>query len=136
MTSTDPWDDFEPTSDGQFVRFDTPGQTIVGTIVRRESGTNFDGDPVPQLVLDTDDGTQIVTGSTVNLRQQMLAHRDDLIPGARIRLTYTGVGVAKPGKAAPKLFTLEVKAGDPPAPAKKAKAAPAPAAPAADPDDF
>lgn len=114
MTTTDPWDDLEPRSEGSFFKFDQPGDTIVGTIVRREKGTKFDKvTPCPQLVIDTDSGEQIVTCSQTNLETQALLKKAELVPGARVRITFTGVGQAKPGQAPPKLFTIETKGGEP-----------------------
>jgi hypothetical protein len=131
MTEQDPWYDFTPRGDGTFVKFDTPGQSVVGTIVRRERGTKFDNvTPCPQLVIATDDGTeQIVCGSLDVLENQMLAKRDELVPGARVKITFTGVGKARPGFNPPKLFEVNVK---------PASTAPAPAAAAAavSADDF
>jgi hypothetical protein len=134
MTEQDPWYDFTPRGDGTFVKFETPGQSVVGTIVRRERGTKFDNvTPCPQLVIATDDGQeQIVSGSQVNLETQMLIHRDELVPGARVKITFTGVGTAKPGQAPPKLFEVNVKPGA----STTATPAATPAAPAVSADDF
>lgn len=133
----DPWDEFS-SAGSTFQSWTTPGDQLVGTIVSRGRGTDANGQPCPQLVVRRDDDTVVtVNAGQKNLQAQMISHRDELQPGARVRIKFTGVGQAKPGQSPPKLFDIDVKAAA--KPAGKAKKEPV-TVPAAEPetsvDDF
>lgn len=86
------------------------GDQVVGTIKIIREAKDYNGNPVPELVLeDGNGGSLIVQASQVMLLAELVAAAP--AEGDRIRITYTGNGEAKPGRTAPKLFTVEVKAG-------------------------
>lgn len=87
-----------------------PGDQVVGTIKIIREGKDYNGNPVPELVLeDGNGGSLIVQASQVMLIAELAAAAP--AEGDRIRITYTGNGEAKSGRNAPKLFTVEVKPG-------------------------
>jgi hypothetical protein len=98
------------TQSGDYARFANPGDQVVGVIKEAREGHDFNGNPCPELVLEQDDGSEItVTAGQVMLKQALAEQRPG--EGDRVRITYSGVGDAKPGKAPAKLFTVEVKPG-------------------------
>lgn len=95
---------------GDYARFDQPGDQVVGIVKEDREGRDFNGNPCPELVLEQDDGSEItVTAGQVMLKRALAEKRPTV--GDKIRITYSGVGDAKPGKAPAKLFTLDVKPG-------------------------
>jgi hypothetical protein len=104
------WDNYTQT--GDWARFDNEGDGIVGVIKTIREGADFNGNPCPELVLETDPetGDEItVTAGQVMLKAALAEQRPE--EGDKIRIVYTGVGEARPGKAPAKLFTVEVKKG-------------------------
>lgn len=98
-------------SDGDFVKFENVGDAVVGIIKEVREGKDFNGAPCPELVLEVgDDGDEkTVTAGQVRLKAELAEKRPAV--GDKVRITYSGVGDSKPGKAPPKLFTVEVKEG-------------------------
>lgn len=95
---------------GDYFKFDDVGDTIVGVIKDVREGRTFNGDPCPELVLETDDGEEkTVTASQVRLKAALAEKRPQV--GDKVRIAYSGVGEASPGKAPPKEFTVDVKEG-------------------------
>lgn len=89
-----------------FMKFEQIGDSIAGDIVAITDGDDFNGNPCPQLTLDTEDGVRKVTCGQKML-QAALAEREPQ-EGDHITITYSGVGEGKPGRAPAKLFTVEV----------------------------
>lgn len=96
---------------GQYARFDNPGDQVVGVIKEDREGSDYNGNPCPELVIEDDDGNEItVTAGQVMLKKALAEQRPGI--GDKIRITYTGKSAdAKPGRAPAKLFTVEVKPG-------------------------
>jgi hypothetical protein len=95
---------------GSFVKFENVGDSVVGIIKQVREGKDFNGNPCPELILEDDDGDErTVTAGQVLLRAALAEKAPQ--PGDKIRITYSGVGEGKPGKAPAKLFTVEVKPG-------------------------
>lgn len=106
-------------------KFTEPGMSIVGLITKIRKA-NFDDGPIPELWIRLDDGTErSVLASQRNLQMKLAEIRP--ASGDRIAIVFTGLGEAKPGKSAPKLFDVQLAQGN--APVSTAPA-PAPAAPA------
>lgn len=98
------------TGGGDYVKFDEVGDQVIGVIKDVREGRTFNNDPCPELVLEDDDGDErIVTAGQVLLKQALAEKRPNV--GDKIRITYSGVGEAQPGKAPPKEFTVDVKEG-------------------------
>lgn len=113
-----------------YKKFETPGDSIVGTIVAAGVG-EYMGNTYPELTIETDEGVTTV----VSCSQAMLKNRiGDLRPqlGTRIAITYTGDGTAKANQHPPKLFDVAVgEAPAPAAPVAPASAVEAPVVPTA-----
>ena len=111
------WDEFKQT--GDWVTFKDVGDTAIGDITAIRAGQDFNGNPCPELVIKMDDGVErTVTASQVMLKSALAEQAPQV--GDRIRIVYSGVGDAKPGKAPAKLFdvALQAKSANPtPAPA-------------------
>jgi hypothetical protein len=92
---------------------ENPGDEIVGTIRIVRDGTDYNKNPVPELVLDDPaGGSVIVTASQVMLKRALIEAAPQ--EGQRVRIIYTGNGEAREGRQAPKLFTVDVKPGEAP----------------------
>lgn len=105
--SADIWDEFS--SSGSWIEFKEVGDKCVGTIKAIRRGTDFNGNPCPELVIDVDgEGDKTLTASQVMLKAELAAIRPHV--GERIAIVYSGIGEAKPGKAPAKLFDVTTKA--------------------------
>lgn len=96
----------EASGESPWFKFREVGDEVTGEVLEVREGATFNGDPVPELVLGTEDGQAIITASQVMLLEAII----DVAPeiGETIRVAYVGNGEAKPGKAAPKLFEVQV----------------------------
>jgi len=99
---------------GDYFKFEEVGDQIVGVVKLVREGRTFNGEPCPELVLETtgEDGSvdeKTVTASQVRLKAALAEKRPQ--EGDKVRITYSHVGEASPGKAPPKEFTVDVKPG-------------------------
>jgi hypothetical protein len=102
------WDQHKQT--GDWITFDNVGDTVIGDIIAIRTGEDFNRNPCPELVIRTDDGAEkTLTAGQVRLKSELAAQAPQV--GDRIRIVYSGVGDAKPGKAPAKLFEVAVKTG-------------------------
>jgi hypothetical protein len=108
MASEDPWADVPS---GDYMKFDTVGARIAGTVVRIGLGTDFNGNPCPQIVLDTDDGEKTVNCGQANLKAQVMLLDPRPKPGDKMRITYSSTTKAAKGDL--KVFTIEHKVSEP-----------------------
>lgn len=99
------------TQSGEYVKFENVGDQVVGTIKSIQEGRDFNGNPCPLLILEVDDeGTEkTLTAGQVMLKAELAEKQPQV--GDRVRITYSGTGEARPGKAPAKLFTVDVKKG-------------------------
>ena len=119
------WDDPELHVSDDYVKFETPGDTITGTITALRIH-RFDDKPVPQIVIRTPEGhDRTVTGGQARLKALLTEKRPDV--GDTITITMTNVEKRAGGKTL-KHFEVEVGKGTGPAPAAAAPAAADPAA--------
>lgn len=119
------WDDPELHVSDDYVKFETPGDTITGTITALRIH-RFDDKPVPQIVIRTPEGhDRTVTGGQARLKALLTEKRPDV--GDTITITMTNVEKRAGGKTL-KHFEVEVGKGTAMAPAAAAPAAPDPAA--------
>ena len=123
MTNTIDWGEFQgSTGDWQKFRFENPGDAISGTLVSIRVATMADGTRMPALEIRDSEGTEwSLLAGAVNLQRALSQHRP--ASGDQVSIVFTGLGEARPGKNAPKLFDVAVKHATTPA----APAAPAPA---------
>lgn len=108
------WDDPELKMNSDFVKFETPGDTIIGSILSIGKHTFPDGKKAPQILLDTDGGERTLTVGQFKLRELFDEQRPAV--GDRIKVTYTEMERLTGGKTL-KHFTLAVSKGAAPKPA-------------------
>ncbi len=125
MTSI--WDDPEVITSGDYIKFETIGDTVTGAIVAVKKHTFDDGKVVPQIILDTDDGERIVTAGQIRLKAALAEKRPGV--GDTLTITLTDVEKRAGGKT---LKHFDVVVG--PASVATPAPAPAPAAPVASAD--
>ena len=89
----------ELTGTGQFVKWDTIGQEVEGTIVMftADGGKDFDQNSCPELTVDTDDGLQTITCAQANIKSKVLSNAAKLLPGAPCKVVYSGIYESKNG---------------------------------------
>ncbi len=121
MSST-VWDDPEIKTGGEFVKFETPGDTVSGTITAVRSHRFDDGKVAPQILIIDDRGEERTITAGQN---QLKAKLVELRPGAgdHIKITFTE-SERRPGGKTLKHFDVEVRRGGTPEPAPSLGAAP------------
>jgi Uma2 family endonuclease len=103
-----PWDDYMQT--GDWITFTNIGDGVVGIIKAIRVGKDFNGNPCPELIIEVDSGEEkTLTAGQVLLKQALAELRPGV--GDKVRIVYSGIGEARPGKAPAKQFTVEVKTG-------------------------
>lgn len=107
--ATDPWADVPS---GDYWKPVKVGDRIAGTIVGVGLGKDFDGQPCPQLVIDTKEGHQTVTCGQANLKAKVMALAPRPKGGDQIAITFSA---EKPtGKGSPlKEFEVVHKVNEP-----------------------
>jgi hypothetical protein len=106
MTTPDPWDEFIA---GDYIKFTNIGDTVEGTLVARQTGTDFDGNPCPQIVLNVGGELKTVSGGSRGLKRALAAEKDALIPGATVKIGYVAdVDSLTKGFAPSKQFRVKV----------------------------
>lgn len=126
--STSVWDDPDLRVGGEFVKFESVGDTIAGTINAIRAHRFDDGSVAPQILLTTDDGEErTVTAGQIRLKAELATQRPE--PGDHVVITHTEVEKRSGGKTL-KHFSVQVTRGGRPAASTTASAAPA-AAPTA-----
>jgi hypothetical protein len=92
---------------GAFVKFAAIGDKVSGTVTAVRKGTDFAGNPCPQLDLATDDGeAQTLTAGQANLKNQVMAQRVDV--GDHFTAVYSSDQTLTGGRTM-KVFTVTVK---------------------------
>lgn len=123
------WDDPDLRVGGEFVKFETVGDTVSGTVNAVRAHRFDDGSVAPQVLLTTDDGEErTVTAGQVRLKAELAAQRPE--PGDHVVITHTDVEKRSGGKTL-KHFSVQVTRGGRPAAATTAAPTPVAAAPAA-----
>ena len=109
MSETFDYDNY-PIS-GDYVRFENPGDQVVGTIKELREGADFNKIPCVEAVLEVnkDGDEQTLTAGQAMLRRLFDEQRPQV--GQKIRVTYTGDETTPKGSTM-KVFTLEVKEGE------------------------
>jgi hypothetical protein len=105
------WDDPTIRPAGDYVKFDEPGDAIVGEILAVAVHTFEDGKRAPKLVIRTDDGDErTLTAGQMQLSAKLAEQRPEV--GDRIAVTYIGSEKRAGGKTLKK-FDVVVKRGAP-----------------------
>ena len=114
------WEEF--TNNGDFVSFKEVGDSVVGVIKSIRTGKDFNGNPCPELILEVDGEERTVTAGQVLLKAALAEKAPQV--GDKVRIVYSGIGDAKPGKAPAKQFTVDVKVAEKARPAAAANTDP------------
>lgn len=120
------WDDKDISSTGDYVRFETVGDGVEGTIVNLERHTFTDDETgekrvSPKLTIACTDGTEkILTAGQVRLRLKLVELRPDV--GDYLKVTMTEL--EKRGKKTLKHFDVTHRPGNGTVPSAPAKASP------------
>lgn len=108
MTAASVWDDpsIAP-AEGDYIKFDKPGDTVTGTITSIGTHSWGDGKVSPQLTLQTDAGTRTWTVGQVNAVRQLTSLRPAV--GWTITATLTEIA-PRPGGKSLKVFQIDAAA--------------------------
>jgi hypothetical protein len=103
------WDDPALASGGDYVKFDNPGDGVVGDVLNVGLHTWADGSVCPKLTIRTDDGNDVtLTAGQVRLQSALREQRPEA--GDRIKVTFTEVE-KRPGGKTMKHFDVQVAKG-------------------------
>lgn len=95
--STSIWDDPEVKSGGEFVKFETVGEEVSGTITAIKAHRFDDGKVAPQILLVTDDGEdRTMTAGQVKLKNALVEQRPEV--GDHIKVKFTSIEKRAAGK--------------------------------------
>lgn len=106
------WEDKElldSLSGGAFFKFETPGDSIQGTITEQDLKRWPDGKLDPQLTINTEQGSMVVTAGQAQLKRKLAGIAPE--PGDWIAIEYVGEKSIAGGKAA-KQFEVTCKKAD------------------------
>lgn len=117
MPELDVWADPDFAIGGEYVKFDTPGDTVTGKVIAVRKHVWDDGTVSPQLLLDVDGEEKTVTAGQVRLKAALAEKRPQ--PGQTVTITYEREEKRAGGKT---LKHFDVQVGTPVA---KPAAAPA-----------
>ena len=108
-------DDFEDIGSvsGTFAKWENVGDAYQGVILAYsvDGGTDFNGEPVPQIVLGTADGNVVINGSQKNLRNKLRDGALKLRVGRMCRISFSGTYEAPKGLG--KEFTVQARDATP-----------------------
>ncbi len=98
-----------PAPTGTFQKWEAVGDVVQGRIgsFGLDTGSDFDGNPCPELVVETEAGNVIITAGTANLKKQFTANAARLIAGHGVRVEFSGTYPTKQGTPG-KSFTVGV----------------------------
>lgn len=129
--STNVWDDPAAQVGGDYATFVNVGDNAKGEVTEVRLGTDFAGNPTPELVLKDGDVEKIVTAGQVRLKVALLEQRP--AKGDHVSVTLESIE-NRPGGRTMKHFKVDVTKAGGAAPASPSVSAPAEAAtPATDP---
>lgn len=98
-----------PSSGGDFVKWENPGDSVAGDLIEVRAGTDINGNAVPEWVIRTDDGVdRVVTCSQAQLKSKAFEMRP--VAGDRVSVTFTRAEKRDGGKTL-KHFDVKVKTG-------------------------
>ena len=119
-SNTDPWAGLTASGGGDYWKWETIGQTLVGTITTKRAGTDFNGNPCPEMDIATDDGDTVTLSAEQAMLKRLVLDANPQI-GDRIAISFTGEEKTAKGGTM-KVFEVAVKAGDGTAPEAPAAA--------------
>jgi len=108
-------DDFEDIGSvsGTFAKWENVGDAYQGVVLAYfvDGGTDFNGEPVPQIVLGTAEGNVVINGSQKNLRNKLRDGAAKLGVGRICRISFSGTYEAPKGLG--KEFTVQARDAKP-----------------------
>ena len=104
---THPWDEVDRGAGGQYVKWEETGQHVKGTVARIGKGTDLNNNVVPEIDIDTDDGTVTISASQVDLKRKLI----DALPNVGDHIVIVFTGSEKVGRGDMKRFDVAVKKG-------------------------
>jgi len=115
------WDDPELSIGGDYIAFNSIGDTCTGTVVAIRAHRWDDGKVSPQVLLNVDGEEKTITAGQVRLKAELAAQRPE--PGDVLTVTLTDIEKRAGGKTL-KHFAVEVVRGNGKASAPAAASAP------------
>jgi len=103
-----PWEEYS----GDWITFAEIGDSVVGTLKDIHRGKDFNGNPCPELVIDTAEGTKTVTAGQVRLKLALADARPQV--SDKIAIVFIGYAPASGGQNPAKLFEVKVQKSDAP----------------------
>lgn len=104
--SNDPWDGV---SNGNYAKWETVGDEVVGDVIGKGLGPDMQGEMVPQLTVRRDDASEVtVTASQGQLKGKLLEGKPQI--GDRIKIVYVRKEDRGGGKTL-KHFEVTIKSG-------------------------
>ena len=109
MTSASIWDNPEMKVGGDYIKFDTVGDSITGTVLSIGAHRWDDGSVSPQILLETEEGEEkTVTAGQIRLKAALAEERPEV--GDKIFIKFTELEKRAGGKTL-KHFEVKVKRG-------------------------
>lgn len=102
------WDDPSMKIGGDYVKFETVGDSVAGTLLSVGAHKWEDGSVSPKLLIDTGEGEKTVTAGQIRLKAALAEARPEA--GDKIKITLTQIEKRQGGKTL-KHFDVEVKRG-------------------------
>lgn len=90
------WDNAEMQVNSDYIKFETPGQSVTGMITNIGIHRWDDGTTSPQITLDVDGETKTVTAGQIGLKALLAEVRPEV--GEVLTVTFTGVEKRAGGK--------------------------------------
>ena len=113
------WDNAEMQVNSDYIKFETPGQSVTGVISNIGIHRWDDGTTSPQITLDVDGETKTVTAGQIGLKALLAEVRPEV--GEVLTVTFTGVEKRAGGKTLKKWdVTVADRTEGAPAPAPTA----------------
>lgn len=106
------WDDPALRVTSDYIKFESPGDTVTGTVIEVRTHTWDDGSKCPQVLLDVDGDEKSLTAGQVQLKALLAEQRPEA--GDTLTVTFTGTE-PRPGGKTLKRFTVNVERGSKPA---------------------
>lgn len=111
MSTDTEWETIEAPR-GDYVKWDTEGKVVTGTVVAYgdAAGTTIQGEPCPELTVETTDGDlATISASQTALGRALMSA--GLQKGDLVRIEYTGDATTKKGNTV-KQFDVKLKRGN------------------------
>ena len=102
--------DYSKYTGGDFQQWNDAGDQIVGIIKNLREGQDYNGNPVPEVILEVNENGDEKTVTVSQARLKVLFAEKMPKEGDKIRVVYTGTSAGRGGRTI-KDFTLDVQPG-------------------------